>query len=52
MWEGRYSLKVNGKRMARNIHAHSREECEEKLEELIKQMQVEIAELKAMGQGT
>ena len=52
LWEGRYSPKVNGKRMARNVYAHSREECEEKLGELIKQMKVEIAELKTMGQGT
>ena len=51
LWEGRYSPKVNGKRMTRNIYAHSCEECEEKLGELIKQMKVEIAELKARGEG-
>lgn len=49
LWEGRYSPKVNGKRIARNVYAHSREECEELLAEMIRQMNVEIAELKMMG---
>ena len=46
LWEGRYSPKVNGKRMARNVYAHTEEECEEKLAELIKTMKAEIVELK------
>ena len=46
LYEGRYSPKVNGKRMARNVYAKTREECEEKLAELIKTMKAEIAELK------
>lgn len=50
LWEGRYSPKVNGKRMARNVYAHSREECEELLAEMIRQMKEEIAELKATEQ--
>ena len=45
LWEGRYSPKVNGKRITRNIYAHSEEECEEKLAELIKEMKEEIAAL-------
>ena len=36
-----------GKRMARNIYAPTREECEEKLAILIKGMKTEIAEQKA-----
>ena len=32
--------------MARNVYAKTREECEEKLAELIKTMKAEIAELK------
>ena len=36
-----------GKRMARNIYAPTREECEEKLAILIKEMKAEIAEQKA-----
>ncbi len=35
LWEGRYSPKVNGKRMARNVYAHTEEECEAKLAEMI-----------------
>ena len=46
LYEGRYSPKINGKRMARNVYAKTREECEEKLAELIKIMKAEIAELK------
>jgi hypothetical protein len=46
LWEGRYSPKVNGKKMVRNIYAHTEKECEEKLAELIKTMKAEIAEMK------
>ena len=46
LYEGRSSPKINGKRMARNVYAKTREECEEKLAELIKTMKTEIAELK------
>ena len=47
LWEGRYSPKVNGKRMARNIYAPTEAECEEKLAELILQMKAEIAALRS-----
>ena len=48
LWEGRYSPKwIDGKKHARNIYAHTREECEEKLAALIVQMKRELAELKA-----
>lgn len=46
LWEGRYSPKVDGKRMARNVYAHSEEECEEKLAEMIVQMKKELAALR------
>ncbi len=46
LYEGRYSPKVNGKRKARNVYANTREECEEKLAELIREMKAEIAEMK------
>ncbi len=46
LWEGRYSPKVNGKRMARNIYAPTEEECEKKLAQLIVQMKAEIADLR------
>ena len=49
LWEGRYSPKVNGKKMVRNIYAHSEEECEEKLAELIREMEIEIEKLKQGG---
>jgi len=42
--EGRYSpVWPDGKKHARNVCAHTREECEEKLQELIVQMKKEIA---------
>ena len=47
LYEGRYSPKVNGKRMARNVYANTKEECEEKLAVMIREMKAEIAEMKA-----
>ena len=42
--EGRYSPRLpNGGRLARNVYAHSKEECEQKLANLIVQMKAEIA---------
>ena len=38
--------RVNGKRISKNVYAKTREECEEKLAELIKTMKAEIAEMK------
>lgn len=46
LFEGRYSPKVNGKRMARNVYATTREECEQKLAEMITQMKTEIVLIK------
>ena len=44
LFEGRYSPKnAYGKRTPKNIYAKTREECEEKLAELIAQMNAEIA---------
>ena len=43
LWEGRYSpIWPDGKKHSRNIYAHSLEECEQKLAELIVQMKAEI----------
>ena len=42
VWEGRYTPTVNGKRIARNVYADSEEECEIKLEALIKVMKAEF----------
>ena len=39
----------DGKKHARNVYAHTREECEEKLKELIVQMKKEIAKEKKKG---
>ena len=47
LWEGRYSPKVNGKRIARNVYAPTEEECEWKLAELITEMKMELAPLRA-----
>ena len=34
-WQGRYSVRVDGKRITRNVYGKSEEECEKKLRELI-----------------
>ena len=48
LWEGRYSpVWPDGKKHSRNVYAHTREECEEKLSELILQMKAEIAALRS-----
>lgn len=47
LWERRYNSKwPDGKKHARNIYAHSLEECEEKLAEMILQVKAEIAQIK------
>ena len=47
LFEGRYSPTwIDGKKHARNVYAHTREECEEKLKALIAEMKAELAELK------
>ena len=44
LFEGRYSpTNAYGKRIPKNVYAKTREECEEKLAELIAQMNAEIA---------
>ncbi len=43
LYEGRYSPKLpNGKRISKNVYARTREECEIKLAELIKEMKSPI----------
>ena len=43
LWEGRYSpIWPDGKKHARNVYAHSEEECEKLLAELITAMKAEI----------
>lgn len=47
LFEGRYSpMWIDGKKHSRNVYAHTREECEEKLRVLIIEMKTELAELK------
>ena len=52
LFEGRFSPRVNGKRIAKNIYSTTREECEEKLKVLIAEMKKEIAEIKAGEKAT
>ena len=48
LWEGRYSpVWPDGKKRPRNVYAHTREECEEKLKELILEIKAEIAALRS-----
>ena len=42
LYEGRYSPRIGGKRISRNVYAKTREECEERLAELIKEMKTEL----------
>ena len=46
LYEGRFTPRVNGKRISKNVYAKTREKCEEKLAELIKTMKAEIAKMK------
>jgi len=49
LFEGRYSpVWPDGKKHSRNVYAHTREECEEKLKALIVEMKAEIAEAKKL----
>ena len=44
LWEGRYSpIWPDGKKRPRNVYAHSEEECEKLLAEMIAEMKTEIA---------
>ena len=44
LWEGRYSpIWPDGKKHPRNVYAHSEEECERLLAEMIQQVKAEIA---------
>lgn len=44
LWEGRYSpIWPDGKKHARNVYAHSEEECERLLAEMMAEMKAEIA---------
>ena len=48
LWEGRYSpVWPDGKKRPRNVYASTQEECEEKLTELIRDMNGEIAALRS-----
>ena len=51
LWEGRYSPKVNGRRMARNVYAKTEAECEAKLAELIWETKREIAALRTQSKA-
>ena len=42
LYEGRFSPRVNGKRIAKNIYATTQEECEEKLKTLITEIKSDI----------
>ncbi len=46
LYEGRFTPRVNGKRISKNVYAKTREECEEKLAVLIERVKAEIAEKK------
>ena len=51
LYEERFTPRVGGKRISKNVYAKTREECEEKLAELIKTMKAEIAEMKKVAKN-
>ena len=52
LYEGRFTpTNADGKRISKNVYAKTREECEEKLAELIKTMKAEIAEMKKQAKN-
>ena len=42
IYEGRFTPRMGGKRISKNVYAKTREECEEKLAVLIVEMKAEI----------
>ncbi len=51
LYEGRYTPRMpDGTRKSFNIYAHTREECEEKLAEMIAEVKAKIAAEKAEKQ--
>ena len=47
LWEGKYSPRdAHGKRISRNVYAHTREECEAKLAVMIEEVKRKIVEEK------
>ena len=53
LWEGKYSPRgADGKRISRNVYAKTREECEEKLAAIIKEVKREIEQQKQKIQQT
>ena len=51
LYEGRFTPRVNGKRISKNVYAKTREECEEKLAEMIAEKKAEIAEIKKQAKN-
>ena len=51
LYEGRFTPRVNGKRISKNVYDKTQEECEKKLAELIKTMKAEIAEMKKQAKN-
>ena len=52
LYEGRYTpTNANGKRESHNIYAKTREECEEKLAEMIERVKKDIAKAKEKAEG-
>ena len=52
LFEGRYSTKwPDGKKHARNVYAHTREECDEKLKALIAETKSEITKAQRQKKG-
>lgn len=53
LYEGRWSPKwIDGKRISRNVYATTREECEVKLAQLIRESKIELADLKRAQKKT
>ena len=53
LWEGRYSpIYPDGKRRPRNVYAHSEEECETLLKEVIREVNTELTEARKQAKAS
>ena len=48
-WQGRYTPTIDGKRISKNVYAATKEECEKKLTDVIKNVNIELGKNSKRG---
>ena len=48
-WQGRYTPTIDGKRISKNVYAATKEECEKKLTDVIKNVNIELGKISKKG---